>query len=199
MERARTYWFWRKSPNPHNNPGRKRTLEGSPVNSRFHSWYTYTMSRLQILVGGILNLLRYSSADPEIHTQVSLTEALQERHHVPHGWKLRANRAPPAGPALVLLACERSGQALPPPTRWASLPPRWLTHLRIPSSFAKLRSRGRWPHPSGSSRSRTPGLKPAAQLLPTATELPQPLHRSGTSTVDLLYTPKDPLGYPTRS
>lgn len=37
---------------------------------------------------------------------------------------------------------------------------KWLTHLRLPSSSANLRSRRRRPHPSGSrSRSRTLGFK----------------------------------------
>lgn len=91
-----------------------------------------------------------------------------------------------------------SSQALPPPPRGAPLPPRWLTHLGVVGISVRLCSRRRWPHPSGPSGSRRSGSKPAVQLLPTATELPEPLRGSGTPSADLLYTPKDLLGHPKR-
>lgn len=105
------------------------------------------MSRLQILVSGILNLPHrrepWTPPPIQIHTRESLRrKALQARHHVP-GWKHRANGAAPEGPALVLLAGDQSGFATS--TTWSTPssqmahPPRNRRHLReavLPQALA---------------------------------------------------------------
>lgn len=182
MERTRTYWLWRKHSVSH--PILTIILEENE-----HLKKSRELEVPQLVCLYCEQTSNLGQRDPKPSPLEPWTTPPIHRPTPGRASRVKRSRRAtmcPAGSTGRMELIQRgphscsllaSSQALPPPPRGAPRPPRWLTHLRIAGSSVKLCSHRRWPHPSGSSGSRRSGLKLAARLLPTATELPKPLRR----------------------